>query len=107
MIEFKARLLIDSQDPELAYSMLRAALQQSKMQIRINDSWLVNNEPLPANSAQQIALAWQRNKSGDHSHVVFDTNDPAVMCELNQIDMFVVEGHVGLISITEEEDCGN
>ena len=90
MMEFKARLLVDSQDPEYAYNILRQALQFTGLDIRIADSWLVNNAPLPANSAQRIALAWQRNKDPitvDH-RVQFVTNDPAVTAELNQMDLF-------------------
>jgi len=103
MMEFKARLLVDSQDPEVAYNELRQALQYTGLEIKIADSWLKNNEPMPADCAQRIALAWQRNKDPltvDHA-VQFVTNDPAVMAELNQMDLFGdeyhIESEVGLI----------
>ena len=125
MMEFKARLLVDSQDPELAYALLRDALVRTgvapNFEVRLSDSWMRNNEPLPAASAQKIALAWQRsNQSGSSDRVVFQTNDPAVMAELNQMDMFAdpvdirnlaylragddleIEGHVGLVPIIGE-----
>ncbi len=104
MIEFKARLLIDSQDPELAYAMLRAAFRKTAIPIRLNDSWLVNNKPLPADSAQQIALAWKRSRATpDSGQVTFDTDDLAVTAELNQLDMFA-SGHIGIMHVTERAE---
>lgn len=122
MMEFAARLLVNCQDPELAYSELRRALQFTGIEIKIADSWLKNNKPLPKNSAQRIALAWQRGKDPGavDDRIQFQTNDPAVMAELNQMDLFArandvrnlaylragddleIEGHVGIMPITGE-----
>ena len=121
MMEFPARLLVDSQDPELAYSILRAGLSFAGLEIRLQDSWLKNNEPLPADCAQRIALAWQVGRPVQKG-VQFVTHDPAVMAELNQMDLFVdqedfgpiehgksaiageleIEGYVGFVPITGE-----
>lgn len=107
MIEFKARLLIDSQDPEIAYGMLRAALRNTTLHIRIDDSWLRNTEPLPADCAQRIALAWHRSKIGHSDQVVFVTADPAVMCELNQMDLFDYANDTrNLAYLRTDEDLG-
>ncbi len=95
-MEFRARLLVDSQDPEIAYGMLRAALRFTGIQIRLSDSWMRNNKPMPADSAQRIALAWQRKKIGGNDSVTFHTNDPAVMTELNQMDMFLEREQIGV-----------
>ena len=62
MIEFHARLLVDSQDPELAYEELRQALQRSDIRIRIQDNWMLNNTPLPQHAAQTCALNWAASK---------------------------------------------
>ena len=117
MMEFEARILIDTQDPELAYDQLRAALQFTGLHIKIRDTWMRNNEQLPANAAQQIALKWQRSKHPVNidRRVQFQTNDPAVMTELNQMDLFGAtpndvrnlaymraEGEVYLIEVGEE-----
>lgn len=105
-MEFKVRFLVDSQDPEYAYAALRDALQYASnahdTEIRLGDSWLKNNEPLPADCAQKIALAWQRsNKRRLSDRVIFQTHDPVVMAELNQTDLFI-EGHVGFVPVTGE-----
>jgi len=82
MMEFKARILVDTQDPELAYDQLRQALQHTGVEIRIQDTWLKNNDPMPHDAANKIALAWQRNRGverwfGDDLSVKYQTSDPA------------------------------
>ena len=101
-MEFNARLLVDTQDPEIAYKILRAALAlvNGAVEIKIQDTWLRNNEPLPADCAQRIALAWQKNRA-IQSGVEFQTHDPAVMAELNQVD-WIIEGHVAFVPVTGE-----
>ena len=125
-MEFKARLLVNSQDPELAYNELRQALQYTGIEIRIGEHWLKNNYPLPKDSAQRIALQWQRNMdpiSVDH-HVQFETDNREVAFELAQLDLFsegvdnhrertvldqrevdtalAIEGNVGVVPIKGE-----
>lgn len=94
MMEFKARILIDSQDPHLAYNELRQALKGTGLNLTINDSWLRNNEPFPAHSAQAVAAAWERNKlafAGDVTRFV--TNDPAAQYEIETSIGLHTEGY--------------
>jgi len=94
MIEFKARVLVDTQDPQLAYEAIRRAFQHTGLEIRIRDTWLKNNQPLPANIAQRIAFHWQKNRVGiigDDLSVKFQTNDPAFQTLLDSL-VHAVEG---------------
>jgi len=107
MMEFKARLLVDSQDPEVAYNELRQALQYTGLEIKIQDNWLRNNEPFPAHSAALCAARWAANKDPltVDPKVRFESGDPAIQQHLDSLeDEYDIEGQIGFINHEKLED---
>ena len=90
MMEFTVRVCVDTQDPEQGYAQLRAAIEFNGHQCYIRDTWLKNNQPLPADAAQKIAFNWQKNRDAHlyDRKVRFTTNDPGFATKLaNLIDV--------------------
>ena len=83
MIEFHIRVLVDTQDVEQAYDELQASLQFIGHTVYVRDDWMKNNDPLPADCAQRIAYAWQKNRETlFNKQIMFTTNDPAFRTKL-------------------------
>ena len=78
-MEFTVRICVDTQDPALGYDALRASLAFNGNRCFIQDSWLRNNKPVPADVAMKIAHRWQENNGVMNGNlgIMFDTNDPA------------------------------
>jgi len=86
MIEFSVRMCVDTQDVEQAYDELQAALQFIGHTCYIGDHWMRNNAPLPADSAQRVAYAWQKNRETMfNKSIIFSTNDPGFTTKLQEL----------------------
>lgn len=86
MIEFHVRICVDTQDVEQAYDELQASLQFIGHTCYIRDNWMRNNAPLPADSAQRVAYAWQKNRLQlCNKGIIFTTNDPVFSTKLQEL----------------------
>ena len=86
MMEFTVRVCIDTQDIEQGYDQLQASLQFIGHTCYIRDSWLKNNDPLPADVAQRTAWAWQKNRETTFNKgIIFTTNDPAFRTRMQNL----------------------
>jgi hypothetical protein len=88
MIEFAARILIDTQDAEIAFKEFNEALRFTGVRAVVSDRWLKNNDPIPADLTQRIAWNWTRNRTGlrfGNDIVQFHTNDPCFQTKLDNL----------------------
>lgn len=58
MMEFKATIRIDTQDPKLAYNELRQSLQYCGLDVAVSDDWTLNMRPVDRDEACEIAANW-------------------------------------------------
>lgn len=84
MIEMKLRVLIDTQDPDIAYDSIQHALRFSGLQFEMSDAWLVNTQEYPATAAQRVAWNWQKRNPWRDS-VRFTATDPAFQTKLDTL----------------------
>lgn len=95
MMEFTVRICVDTQDIEQGYDELQASLQFIGHKCFIRDSWLKNNDPLPADVAQRTAFAWQKNRETlFNKEIIFTTNDPAFRTRLQDLINSQENNHV-------------
>jgi hypothetical protein len=86
MIEFTVRVCVDTQDVTQAYDELQASLQFIGHTCYIRDNWMLNHAPLPADTAQRVAYAWQKNRETlFNKGIIFTTNDPAFSTKLQEL----------------------
>lgn len=84
MIEMKLRVLIDTQDPDIAYDSVQQALRFSGLRFEMSEVWMVNNREYPATSAQRIAWNWQKRNPWRDS-VRFTTTDLTFQTKLDTL----------------------